>query len=191
MPHRNFDREAALKAAISLFAHRGFDGTTTEALVGAMQIPPQTLSQSFGNKRALYLEALRRHNVEIVTNFVRALNATFSAFKGIEGALMDFAGRLEKEGDTHSLGLAAISDFGHSDEDVSAAFQESSQMLTAALERVIAEGKATGEIHADVDTRSAASLIGTNLVGMRVMARAGAPPETIRDVARLIARSLK
>jgi len=188
---KNFDREAALKAAIVLFARHGFEGTSTEALLDAMDLPRRTLPETFGDKRTLYLEALRRHNIETVTNFVRALNATFSALKGVEGALVDFVARLEKEGGVNCLGIAAISEFGHSDPDISATFLEAGQMLTTALERVIAEGKLNGEIKANVDAHSAANLIGTTLVGMRVMARAGAPPDTMREVARLIARSLK
>jgi len=188
---KDFDREAALKTAITLFAQKGFEGTTIEALLGAMDISPQTLSETFGDKRALYLEALRRRNIETVTNFVRALNATFSPLKGIEGALIDFAMRLEAEGGVNCLGIAVISEFGQSDADINAIFQAAGQMLTAALERVITEGKVNGEIDSDVDAQSAANLIGTTLVGMRVMARAGAPPETMREVARLIARSLK
>ena len=180
-----------MKAAITLFARSGFEGTTVEALLGTMNISRQTLSESFGDKRALYLEALRRRNIETVTNFVRALNATFSPLKGVEGALTDFAMLLEAEGGVNCLGIAAISEFGHSDAEISATFQAARQMLTAALERVIAEGKMNGEIDPDVDAQSAATLIGTTLVGMRVMARGGAPPETMREVARLIARSLK
>ncbi|MEA2965178.1 MAG: TetR/AcrR family transcriptional regulator, transcriptional repressor for nem operon, partial [Alphaproteobacteria bacterium] len=55
---REFDRDEALERAMSVFWSKGFAATSTSDLVEAMQIGRQSMYDSFGDKRALYLEAL-------------------------------------------------------------------------------------------------------------------------------------
>ena len=58
---KEFDRDAALQAAILTFAARGFEGTSTDDLLLAMGIGRRSMYDTFGDKRQLYLAALRRY----------------------------------------------------------------------------------------------------------------------------------
>jgi hypothetical protein len=53
---KEFDRAEALTAAKSVFWKKGYDATTTDDLRHAMSIGRQSLYDSFGGKRPLYLE---------------------------------------------------------------------------------------------------------------------------------------
>ena len=55
---RSFDRDAALQAAMRVFWREGYQGASIADLTGAMGIAPPSLYAAFGDKRALYLEAL-------------------------------------------------------------------------------------------------------------------------------------
>jgi TetR/AcrR family transcriptional repressor of nem operon len=46
-------------------------------------------------------------------------------------------------------------------------------------------------VAADVDAREAAAFIKATLVGIKVSARAGASPESLRGIARMAFRSLR
>ena len=55
---RQFDPETALANAISVFSTKGFSGASLDDLAEAMEINRPSLYRAFGNKEALYREAL-------------------------------------------------------------------------------------------------------------------------------------
>ena len=72
---KEFERGTALESAIAIFCDRGYEGTSTEALLGEMGISRQSLYDTFGDKRRLYLEALQRYVEDRVAGQIAALNA--------------------------------------------------------------------------------------------------------------------
>ncbi|GAA0522044.1 TetR family transcriptional regulator [Paractinoplanes deccanensis] len=58
---KGFDEEAAIAAAVELFARRSYDGTSVDDLVGQTGVHRGSLYKSFGSKRGLYLAALRHY----------------------------------------------------------------------------------------------------------------------------------
>jgi AcrR family transcriptional regulator len=61
---REFDRGAALEAAMLAFWRKGFAATSMNDLCDAMNVRSPSLYAAFGSKEALYLEAIQRY-VEI------------------------------------------------------------------------------------------------------------------------------
>jgi AcrR family transcriptional regulator len=187
---REFDREEVLAEAIKVFADHGFGGTSTDALLKAMGISRQSMYDTFGDKRRLYLEALQRYSAGSVSEIIRSLNTGASPLKGLEAALVAFASRPKAEAALGCMGVSSTCEFGRSDPEVAVANDVSGRTLQAALERVIAEGKASGEVGSNVDVRTAAQFIGVTLSGMKVAARGGVSAGTLRDIARMAIRSL-
>src|SRR6202044_797387 len=58
---REFDREAALHAAMLVFWRKGFAATSMNDLCDAMDIRSPSLYAAFGSKEALYLEAMEHY----------------------------------------------------------------------------------------------------------------------------------
>ena len=187
---REFDREEVLEEAIKVFADHGFGGTSTDVLLKAMGISRQSMYDTFGDKRRLYLEALQRYSAGSVSEIIRSLNTGPSPLKGLEAALVVFASKAIAQAAQGCLGVSATCEFGRSDPQIAVANDASARTLQAALERVIADGKASGEVASDVDVRTAAQFIAVTLSGMKVAARGGASASTLRDIARMTIRSL-
>src|SRR5437762_2065747 len=55
---KEFDEERALAAAVDVFWRQGYENTSLEALMREMGIARQSLYDTFGDKRALYLKAM-------------------------------------------------------------------------------------------------------------------------------------
>ncbi|ABN60149.1 TetR/AcrR family transcriptional regulator [Shewanella baltica] len=55
---RNFDRQEALVSALGVFWRRGYEPASLNELCAAMNIKPPSLYAAFGNKAALFLEAV-------------------------------------------------------------------------------------------------------------------------------------
>ena len=188
---KEFDRDTALQQAVDVFCDHGYDGTSTEELLRAMDISRQSLYDTFGDKRQLYLQALQQYVADSVGEQIRALNSSPSSLKGVEAVLQAFvakAGGVEAPG---CLGIGATCEFGVSDREVTALISTADKALQSSLERRIDEGKDAGEIGADIDARAAAQFIKATFAGIKVAARGGAPADTLRDIARMAVRSLK
>src|ERR1700749_3982589 len=58
---RAYDAEVALKRATETFWRGGYSGTSLDEVAAATGMNPPSLYAAFGNKRAIYLEALSRY----------------------------------------------------------------------------------------------------------------------------------
>jgi AcrR family transcriptional regulator len=188
---KEFDRELALKEAIKIFCDTGYEGTSTDALLQGMDISRQSMYDTFGDKRALYLEALRRYVTERVANQIRILSAEASTLKGLEAALKAAAVGGAQEGTSGCMGLGAISEFGQSDHEIATLIDTTARTLHSAVQHRIEDGKSRGEISAGVDALAAAEFITAMFSAIKLAARGGASPQTLRNIAQMAIRSLK
>ena len=188
---KEFDRDAALKGAIEVFWAKGFAGASTDDLTSAMGIGRQSLYDTFGDKRRLYLEALGRYNTDSVADNLADLRSGSSATQAIEKLLLRFANAPEPQRARGCMGVNAICEFGQDDAEVLAVGRASHDLQEGGLIRLLEAGKAAGDVDASVDPKAAAQFIAATLAGLRVQAKAGAPAEMLRDVAAFAVNSLK
>lgn len=187
---KEFDRDAAVDAAIGVFAEHGYEGTSTEMLLAAMKIGRQSMYDTFGDKRALFLTALGRYNTASIAELVGSLTGASGAPAAIEHALVRFAQRPGGKGKSACLGVLSICELGRSDADVAALNDAAGQALRSAIERVVVDGKRAGTVAKEVEPRAAADLVGVVLAGMKVSARNGASVATLEKIARTAVRAL-
>jgi TetR/AcrR family transcriptional repressor of nem operon len=187
---KEFERDTALKRAITVFCEHGYEGTSTDALLSKMGISRQSLYDTFGDKRLLYLQALERYVEDSVAGQIAALNAPMSPLEGVEAVLLAMASKAAIAGAPGCMGIGATCEFGQSDAEVSALIVASGDRLLSALRHRLAEARTRGETGKDVDPRAAAQFIKTTITGMKVAARGGASADTLRQIARIALRSL-
>src|SRR2546426_12742822 len=58
---KEFDPRTALSAAVQVFWRNGYEKTSLDELMAAMQVGRQSLYDTFGDKRELYLSALEAY----------------------------------------------------------------------------------------------------------------------------------
>jgi AcrR family transcriptional regulator len=187
---KEFERGSALQRAIGVFAQQGYDGTSTEELLDAMGINRQSMYDTFGDKRQLYLESLQRYVADSVRDQLRALKGPTSAIDGLRAHLDDFVARAVTDPSPSCLGLSALCEFGRSDPEVTKVSDAAARAIHSALERRLAQAKAQGDVSKNVDVTDAAHFIAATIAGIKLAARAGASPRTLRGIARLALRSL-
>ena len=188
---KEFDREEALAKAIAVFTAYGYEGASTETLLTGMRISRQSMYDTFGDKRRLYLDALRRYSSDSTAEIIGVMHSQASAFKGLEAALLAFASRPATRPQDGCLGVSASTEFGRSDPAICAITDAAGATLGAAFERVIRKGQAEGDFAGDLDPRIAAQFLLSTLLGLKVSARAGATSATLQGIARLALKSLR
>ncbi len=187
---KQFDRDKTLMIAIEVFADHGYEGASTETLLKAMGLNRQSLYDTYGSKRQLYLEALQRYNRENAEQIAHDIAAGPTPLDGLERALVAFVERTVQRPAPSCLGVSAICEFGLRDADVLAAGAASHTLLRDAVSEAIEQAKAAGQVRADSEIGTAADLFLATLTGLKMSARGGLSPERLRKMAHLAIRAL-
>lgn len=184
-----FDPDEAISVAIKVFAEHGYEGSSTTELLSRMGIARQSLYGAFGDKRQLFLKALKCYNTASIDEFVAALQSKRNRLKALETALLAFAGP-ERAAEAGCLGLASITEFGRSDPDINAINDNSARSLLKVLTEHVAAAVAGGEM-GNIDPQEAAQFLLAVRTGLKVAARNGAGLDELRGIARTALRSLR
>jgi AcrR family transcriptional regulator len=154
-----FDCEEALRRAIPVFWENGFAGTSTDDLVRAMGIGRQSLYDTFGDKRGLFLAALRVYNTDSLTTVFRKLREGPTAVAALERILIDRAEVPSRQRSRGLMGVNSICELAGEDAEVAALNQTNAALLEAMLKDVIDDGQAQGNIRRGIDSRAAARFV--------------------------------
>jgi len=180
---REFDRDEALDKAMRVFWSRGYDAPTMTELRTAMGLGRQSLYDTFGDKESLFHEALDRYLSMSSANTAQSLDHE-DGLAGIRGFLMQTATHLA--GDPERMGcLMFNSCMGVAPHDpavetkIKHGVADMRRRFEAALRRAVEQGS----IADDIDIRSTALFLISQLGGMTVLARGGASSKDLRTVA--------
>jgi TetR/AcrR family transcriptional regulator, transcriptional repressor for nem operon len=182
---KQFDREKALRKAIRLFAQKGFAATSTDELMRVMDVGRQSMYDTFGDKRALFLEALEMYVMESVNSINAELEKPGSALSAVRNALVTFAERKDLSSEEGCMGLNSICEFGQRDADVMRITSNAGRMLRETLMRMLTRARKQREIRSDADLDSMADFFESTLAGIRMVAKTGQSRQALRNIATI------
>jgi AcrR family transcriptional regulator len=183
-----FDRDEAIASAIKVFARQGFEAASTSDLIEGMGIGRQSLYGAFGDKRGLFLEALRRYAGDSLAQ-MRAALAEGTAAQGIEDALIVGLGSSD-DVESGCLGVGSIVEFSRSDPEINTLNDAAGEAVIAAFSARVRDGIATGAFDAGLDPDAVGRMLLVLRSGLKVAARGGASEPALRDAADLALRGL-
>ena len=188
---KEFDREVAVERAMSVFWSKGYAATSTDDLLEAMKIGSQSMYDTFGDKRRLYVEALRRYQLESVAGHIKRLRSMASPLAGIEALVVGVISSDRTTREKGCMGVGAICEFGNADAELAQLRIKSGGMLRKALVERLQGAQAAGEIGETVDIERAARFVETTMFGLQVAARAGESTRSLRDMAAFAIAGLR
>jgi AcrR family transcriptional regulator len=186
---KEFDQEKALRKAIRLFSQQGFAASSTDELMRVMNVGRQSMYDTFGDKRALFLKALKMYVTESVHSSTAELERPGPVLSAVQNALVTFAERKDLSSAEGCMGLNAISEFGQRDADVTRISRNAARVLRQTLMRVLTRAKNQGEISSDADLDGMADFFESTLAGIRMAAKAGKSRQALRNIAAFAARA--
>src|ERR1700686_4266329 len=186
---KEFDQEKALRKAVRLFSQQGFAATSTDELMRVMNVGPQSMYDTFGDKRALFLRALEMYVTESVKSINSELERPGSALSTVRNALVTFAERNDLSSSEGCMGLNAISEFGQRDAEVTRITRNAARLQRQTLIRVLTSAKKQREIRSDADLDNMADFFDSTLAGIRMAAKAGKSRQALRKIAAFAGRA--
>jgi AcrR family transcriptional regulator len=182
---KEFDRERALHRAISAFSQKGFAATSTDELMRAMELSRQSMYDTFGDKRALFLKALEVYVSENVRAINDELQAPGSPLAAIRSALVHFSERKDLSSTDGCMGINAICEFGMRDEDVTRITRRAANAQRRTLMDTLTRAQMEGELDAQTDIEGLADFFESALAGIRIAAKAGKTRPALRRIAEV------
>lgn len=188
---REFDRQQVLDRAIQLFWERGYEATSIQELVECMGIQRGSLYNEFGDKRSLFLAVLDRYQREWVDRTMDALRQPGPVLPALRELLMRLV-REEVECDVRRGCLATNTavEMGPLDPALAARASAMLRRVEHAFRDALQRAVAQGEMPPSTDVRALARFLTSNLQGLRVMSKAGAPREELEDVVEVALRAI-
>jgi len=172
---KKFDRDEALLQAITVFWKQGFEGASMKLLTDAMGINSPSLYSEFGDKQALYLEAIDRYAQDDACAPLVALEEEQDITKAVRAffeAAIDYSTEHRSGARGCFLASCVSTSAGHVDgaaERLRAAIEATDARIT---ERFDLE-KARGTLPADFPSEDQAKVLFDLRQGMVFRARAG------------------
>jgi TetR/AcrR family transcriptional regulator, transcriptional repressor for nem operon len=156
-----------------------------------MQISRQSMYDTFGDKRRLYVEALDRYQQDTLAGHLDRLCAPTSPLAGIEALIVGLISSDNTVREKGCMGVGSVCEFGNADEDLAELRAKSSGALRRALVKRLQEARAAGEIGPAVDIEHAARFVQTTMLGLQVAAKAGESARALRETAAFAVGGLR
>jgi TetR/AcrR family transcriptional regulator, transcriptional repressor for nem operon len=188
---KEFNREEALDRAMHVFWHKGYEATSLSDLLEAMGIARQSLYDTFGDKHALFLEALGRYETQRLERLQSCLETAPSvprAFRELFEGIVD-----ESESDKRRgcLGISTVVELAPHDPELAKTISARQRGLEAIFFRALERAREQGQIAPSKDTRALARFFVGALQGLRVAATADPHSAALRDIARVSLQALE
>jgi TetR/AcrR family transcriptional repressor of nem operon len=180
---KQFDVDVALTRAMTRFWAQGYEATSIQDLVAAMGINRGSLYATFGDKRRLFLEALRKYDHEYRDRGLSALAANNGPRAAILAA---FEGAIEATAGGNRDGCLLVNtalELSPHDREVAAVVAEGLRETERFFRDMIEGGQAQGEIPAELGAEETARALLGLFVGLRVLSRSRPEPPLLRALA--------
>jgi TetR/AcrR family transcriptional repressor of nem operon len=171
---------------MEVFWSRGYEAASVRDLVEHMGINRQSLYDTFGDKHALYLEALDRYR-EVETRKLFELLESTSLKKALRELFAGvIKGSLCKEEQRRGCFMGnAMSELAGRCEATAAKTSSNMAAVEEAFYRALLRGKKSGEVKEVRDPRAVARFLCCTLQGLMLMAKATPDHKPLADVVKI------
>jgi len=188
---KTFDEEAVLHKAMLFFWHKGYNGTSPQEILDELALSRSSLYDTFGDKRSLFISALKRYRKVVTGEIVRMLGETQNVpdtlrtlFQSTRNSCFEGS---KKRG---CFMVNSQMELAPHDEEVLEIVAENREALENAFTGAIKRGQEAGQLSKDNTPRSLARFIMSNLWGLTAQSKAGADKKTFDDIIRITLKAV-
>ena len=188
---REFDEDAALDRAVELFWTRGYAGTSIADLERHLHVRRQSLYNTFGDKRALFLMALDRYSQWNAEHLVSILEAPGSGLDAIRAYLRATVEFLTPPGPRKACLIAnSLLEIGRGDAEIGARCLEHQAMVTEGIQHALIRAVGRRELPRTFEVEAWATLLAAQVYGLALLAKGGATRQQLMAAGSLLVARL-
>lgn len=179
---KEFNPDDVIEKAMQVFWHKGYEATSMEDLLNAMDLNRGSLYDTFGDKRQLFLKVIDRYCTTFASSKFSLLDQPGPALPTlrrfisgmIEGGLAD----PQRRG---CLIANTVMELSPHENEIAGTLRQALKMVEDTFFNVLARAKQQGELKNDKDPRALARFLTTMMQGTIVMIKAGASADVVKQ----------
>lgn len=186
-----FDPDTALNSAMHLFWRAGYENTSMQDLLEAMQISKSSLYQAFGGKQALFERCIARYGDLMIGQLHDALASAPSGLAFIrqflESVLDEARGVCEARG---CLVLNTANEFARRDPAIAEAVAQGLGRFHDIMLAAVKRAQREGDIPPGQDAVMLANYLVSSVSGLKTLSKAGVDETSLRGTIELVLKAL-
>ena len=181
---KEFIPDDALEKAMQVFWHKGYEATSMEDLLTAMDLNRGSLYDTFGDKRTLFLKVMDRYCTTFVGPKFTLLDQPGPALPTLRRFIGDMIdGGLADPQRRGCLIANTVMELSRHEKEIAGTLRQALTMVEDTFFKVLARAKQQGELKPDKDPRALARFLTTMMQGAIVMIKAGASADMVKQTA--------
>lgn len=190
-PEKQFDRDEVLGKAMELFWNQGYAPTGMTQLLKHMGIGRQSLYDTFGDKKSLYLAALERYFAFLGRQWRMELDAPGSPLGNLRKLFRRIMQVAEETGFCGCFIGNAMAEFGDCDADVRRVLGKALDRMEEMLAGVLQRAQEAGELSPEARPGDLAKLLVVAIQGSALLSKLEPHRKHAEETLRIAFRVLE
>jgi TetR/AcrR family transcriptional regulator, transcriptional repressor for nem operon len=182
---KRFDPKQALAAAMNVFWRLGYENTSLDLLMAEMGIARQSLYDTFGDKRSLYLKALAHYRDETNASMRRLFSSAPTVKDGFAQLLFSLSAESRAQHARGCLLLSANMERAEGDSVITDFLRRNQAEVESIFREALRRAQSSGELSRRQDPAALARFFVVTVQGMRALARLKSDRRALEDVAKV------
>jgi len=188
---KEFDMNLVLHKAMEVFGHYGYEGTSLPILLEGLGIARQSLYDTYGTKKDLFIKAVKHYVNEKSSAVVVHLEKSESVKEAIHAIFREIVFVLQDEDRRKECFIlySAIDQVPHEPE-IAALFEEDRNRLERAFYEALARAKQTQELNTDQDLQALARYLYHSRYALTQVAKLTNDPKVLEEITTVTLSTL-
>jgi TetR/AcrR family transcriptional repressor of nem operon len=183
---KEFNPDDAIEKAMQVFWYKGYEATSMEDLLTAMDLSRGSLYDTFGDKRQLFLKVVDRYCTTFASSKFSLLDQPGPALPTLRRFICDLIeGGLADPQRRGCLISNTVMELSPHEKEIAGRLRQALKMAEDAFLKVLTRAQKQGELHMGQDPRTLAQFLVTMMQGAVVMIKAGAPGDMVKQTAEV------
>ena len=175
-----------------LFWRKGYAATSVQDLIETLHLSRSSLYDTFGDKRTLFIEALKLYSERVISSTARTLNESPSPIAGIQKVFDDLvAGAGSETGALGCFMVNSVAELVPYDPDVTKIATMYADALQRLFTTVLTQARSKGMLTKKQTPEQLAAYVFNMIQGMRILIKSGATKEQVQAISAITLQSLK
>lgn len=176
---------------MQVFWSKGYEATSLQDLIEAMQISKSSFYQTFESKHQLFQKCINHYQDRFISDITQSLEKAKTGRAFIEDTFNNLANKAGPASDRRGcLILNCASEFAQRDPVIAKLISTSIQQMTDVFLSAIKRAQKEGNISSKKNPLPLARYLLSSLNGLTTTIKAGATPKEIKEVAQVVLTAL-
>ena len=179
---KGFSESEALEKALDIFWQRGYQGVGMTELLNGMGIARQSLYDTFGNKRQLFIRTIEHYRNTRLAGALALLERDGSPTQNVKDLVRFFEQLALDKRARGCLVANSLVEIGPHDEEIRELLAQTLGLLEKSIVKALRRAQRLGELPAERSPRAIARALTNALIGMAVTGKLAPGKSTVEDI---------